>query len=100
VNDELNFENGIPSKESITKLYDEMDFQRATQAYIWATPAVQIEKQLGVGYGDATTPPSTRLPGATSFANVTGLSPSSAAGTRAIPEHLVGMNLRAVLWYS
>jgi len=29
----LSFQNGIPSKESMTKLYDEMDFQRATQAY-------------------------------------------------------------------
>jgi hypothetical protein len=55
----LSFEHGIPSKETMSKLYDEMDFQRATQAYIWATPAVyfnewavQMKKQLGVGYGD------------------------------------------------
>ena len=56
---ELKMEHGIPSKESMTKLYDEMDFQRACQAYIWATPAVylyewalQMKRQLGVGYGD------------------------------------------------
>ena len=55
----LTFENGIPSSESMAKLYDEMDFQRATQAYIWATPAVyfnewayKMQKELGVGYGD------------------------------------------------
>jgi hypothetical protein len=29
-----------PSKQSVEKLYDEMDFQRATQAFIWALPAV------------------------------------------------------------
>jgi hypothetical protein len=41
---ELSMQNGIPSKESIAKLYDEMDFQRATQAYIWATPAVHFNE--------------------------------------------------------
>ena len=35
------FENGYPTDKTIAKLYDEMDFQRATQAYIWAIP---IEK--------------------------------------------------------
>jgi hypothetical protein len=29
---DLIFENGIPSKESVQKLYDAMDFQRAVQA--------------------------------------------------------------------
>jgi len=36
----LELENGYPSRAAIEKLYDEMDFQRATQAYIWALPAV------------------------------------------------------------
>lgn len=56
---DLSIEDGIPSKESIAKLYDEMDFQRATQDYIWAMPAVhfnewavQMKRQLGLGYGD------------------------------------------------
>jgi hypothetical protein len=31
---------GYPSKASAQKLFDEMDFQRATQAFIWALPAV------------------------------------------------------------
>src|SRR5262245_12419466 len=31
---------GYPSKASVEKLFDEMDFQRATQAFIWALPAV------------------------------------------------------------
>ncbi|RZV34460.1 MAG: DUF1254 domain-containing protein [Chromatiales bacterium] len=36
----LNFESGFPSDKSVTKLFDEMDFQRATQAYLWALPIV------------------------------------------------------------
>ncbi len=37
---DLTLQNGYPSAETAQKLYDEMDFQRATQAYIWALPAV------------------------------------------------------------
>jgi len=29
------FENGIPTEESVEKLFNEMDFQRACQAYLW-----------------------------------------------------------------
>ena len=36
----LTFESGYPSKETTQKLYDEMDFQRASQAYLWGIPAV------------------------------------------------------------
>jgi len=36
----IELEAGYPSKASVEKLYDEMDFQRATQAFIWALPAV------------------------------------------------------------
>ena len=38
----LVFEKGYPSEERVAKLYDEMDFQRATQAYIWALPIVSM----------------------------------------------------------
>jgi hypothetical protein len=38
----LEVESGYPSKESITKLTDEMDYQRACQAYIWGLPMVGI----------------------------------------------------------
>ena len=31
----LSFEGGYPSQETVAKLYDEMDFQRAVQAYLW-----------------------------------------------------------------
>ena len=39
---ELNFESGYPSQKTVNKLYDEMDFQRACQAYLWGLPAVGI----------------------------------------------------------
>lgn len=38
----LTFENGYPSRKSVEKLYDAMDFQRATQAYIWSLPIVSM----------------------------------------------------------
>jgi hypothetical protein len=40
----LTFESGYPSQETVTKLYDEMDFQRACQAYLWGIPAVGLEE--------------------------------------------------------
>jgi hypothetical protein len=39
---ELKFESGYPSMETVAKLYDEMDFQRGCQAYLWGLPAVSI----------------------------------------------------------
>jgi hypothetical protein len=36
----LTFESGYPSPETLARLYDEMDFQRACQAYLWGIPAV------------------------------------------------------------
>ena len=53
------FENGYPSRETTEKLYDEMDYQRATQAYLWALPAVGYKalydaqsKTFGAANGD------------------------------------------------
>lgn len=55
----LDFENGYPSTATAARLYDEMDFQRATQAYIWALPAIGFKalydaqaKTLGTKNGD------------------------------------------------
>jgi len=52
------FADGYPSDATVQKLFDEMDFQRAVQAYIWATPLVSMaqwrfahEKQLGAKNG-------------------------------------------------
>ncbi len=36
------FANGYPTDATVTKLHDEMDFQRACQAYIWALPIVSM----------------------------------------------------------
>lgn len=36
----LDFELGVPTKATVAKLYDELDFQRACQLYLWALPAV------------------------------------------------------------
>ena len=38
----LTFESGYPSQQTVNKLYDEMDFQRACQAYLWGLPAVGL----------------------------------------------------------
>jgi len=40
--DSIELEAGQPAKELVQDLYDEMDFQRAVQAYIWATPFVSF----------------------------------------------------------
>jgi len=52
------FANGYPTDETVTKLFDEMDFQRAVQAYIWSIPLVSFEywqpkqnKELGLANG-------------------------------------------------
>ena len=37
---EIEFQSGFPSDESVVKLFDEMDFHRATQAYMWSLPLV------------------------------------------------------------
>ena len=52
------FANGYPTDATVEKLYDERDFQRACQAYLWSLPAVSftawqrgITKQLGARNG-------------------------------------------------
>ena len=39
----LNFERGFPTDETRRKVFDEIDYQRAVQAYLWAYPAVSFE---------------------------------------------------------
>jgi hypothetical protein len=38
----LDFENGVPTQATVEKLYDQMDFQRACQLFLWAMPLVQV----------------------------------------------------------
>ena len=56
---DLNYELGYPTKETSQKLYDEIDFQRACQAYMWSFPAVSFAsiktgffRDLGATYND------------------------------------------------
>jgi hypothetical protein len=43
----LDFELGVPTQKTVAKLYDEIDFQRVCQLYLWALPAVSFA-QMGV----------------------------------------------------
>ena len=36
------FANGYPTHETVEVLFDELDFQRACQAYVWAIPLVSF----------------------------------------------------------
>jgi hypothetical protein len=46
------FANGYPTDETVEKLYDERDFQRACQAYLWSLPAVSFTSwQHGITKG-------------------------------------------------
>jgi len=46
------FANGYPTDATVDKLYDERDFQRACQAYLWSLPAVSFASwQRGVTQG-------------------------------------------------
>jgi len=54
------FINGYPTKETTDKLFDEIDFQRACQAYLWSIPYVSMSQwywahreQLGAVNGQA-----------------------------------------------
>ena len=55
---DLKFERGYPTEETARKVLDEMDYQRAVQAYLWAYPAVSFEsirlaaKEKGVDFND------------------------------------------------
>ena len=40
---DLNFERGYPTEATKHKVFDEIDYQRAVQAYLWAYPAVSFE---------------------------------------------------------
>lgn len=39
----LQYDLGFPTPDTSQKLFDEMDFQRAVQAYLWGYPAVSFE---------------------------------------------------------
>src|SRR5688572_26688606 len=39
----LKFEKGFPTEETKRKVFDEIDYQRAVQAYLWAYPVVSFQ---------------------------------------------------------
>src|SRR6266702_2144009 len=39
----LKFTDGFPDDATVTKVYDNLDFQRGQQAYLTALPAVSVE---------------------------------------------------------
>jgi len=55
---DLKFEQGFPTEETTRKVFDEMDYQRAVQAYLWAYPVVSFEsirlttKEAGIDLND------------------------------------------------
>ncbi len=57
----LEFEQGVPTLPTVKNLYDEMDFQRACQLFLWALPIVEsgnlqaiLEGTTGAQSGDLT----------------------------------------------
>ena len=55
----LDFSQGYPSADTTARLFDELDFQRAVQGYLWAIPLMSFtqwqrdhEDVFGVGDGD------------------------------------------------
>jgi hypothetical protein len=49
----LDFEHGVPTKQTVTKLYDAMDFQRASQLFIWGLPLVEFGNLQAILEGTA-----------------------------------------------
>nr|WP_245150187.1 DUF1254 domain-containing protein [Vibrio parahaemolyticus] len=49
---DLKFESDFPTQETMKNMLNEMDFQRATQAYLWGIPASSIMEWLNVSRND------------------------------------------------
>jgi hypothetical protein len=53
----LKFTSGYPTEETAQKLYDELDFQRAVQAYLWALPmasyGAMADEHIRLGCGSS-----------------------------------------------
>jgi hypothetical protein len=43
----LELENGYPSEATVEKVFDDIDFQRACQAYLWALPLMAMKQWQG-----------------------------------------------------
>jgi hypothetical protein len=40
----LELENGYPTDATVAKVFDDIDFQRACQAYLWALPLMAMQQ--------------------------------------------------------
>jgi len=53
----LKFTSGYPTDKTVKKLYDELDFQRAVQAYLWALPmasyGAMADEHIRLGCGSS-----------------------------------------------
>ena len=47
----LEVKNGYPTEKTVAKLYEALDFQRATQAYIWALPYIAMAEWQRDAFG-------------------------------------------------
>jgi hypothetical protein len=47
----LDFDHGVPTKATVENLYDQMDFQRASQLYIWGLPIVGAANLQAILHG-------------------------------------------------
>ena len=41
---EIELKNGYPTEASVKKIYNDLDFQRACQAYLWALPLMAMHQ--------------------------------------------------------
>ncbi|MFN9592619.1 MAG: hypothetical protein ACK56G_07900, partial [Pirellulaceae bacterium] len=40
----LELRNGFPTDETVQKIYDDIDYQRACQAYLWGLPLMAMQE--------------------------------------------------------
>ena len=40
----LDLENGYPTDATVAKIFDDIDYQRACQAYLWALPLMAMQQ--------------------------------------------------------
>jgi hypothetical protein len=49
----LDFDHGVPTQATVKTIYDQMDFERACQLYLWSFPIVAFEQLRAVLEGTA-----------------------------------------------
>jgi hypothetical protein len=95
------FVNGYPTDETVQKLYDERDFQRAVQLYLWSSPLVsngEVRRVLmeaeGAQYGDLI--PLSKIPDLSRFLTANVTTPS--LGPRGWGRQVLRVSTRETVW--